>query len=242
VTPKDRILVAIDTPDPARVRELARVLSGRVGGFKIGLEAFVACGPSILDEVRAHADALFLDLKLHDIPNTVAGATAAAARLGVTFLTVHALGGPMMIARAVEAARAAAPVGAKPPIVLAVTILTSHDEADLARIGVSGPASAAVERLAALARDAGAGGIVCSPLEITVARRAHPQGVLVVPGIRCSGPAGRPADDQARVATPGAAVTAGADRIVVGRPITDAADPAAAADAIAEDIARGLGP
>jgi orotidine-5'-phosphate decarboxylase len=238
VSPHERIFVALDTPDASRARALARALAGRVGGVKIGLEAFIAHGPALVEELRASNPIVFLDLKLHDIPNTVAGAAASAARLGVSFLTVHALGGGPMIERAVEACRTHTPAGVAPPVVLAVTVLTSHDDASLEAIGISGPCSEAVPRLAALARDAGAGGLVCSPLEVAAARRAHPSGVLVVPGIRPATAGPRPSDDQARVATAGDAVRAGADRIVVGRPITEAGDPAAAADAIADDIAR----
>jgi orotidine-5'-phosphate decarboxylase len=241
VRPHERIFVALDTPDPARARALARMLAGRVGGFKIGLEAFVANGPALVTEFRDAGHVVFLDLKLHDIPNTVEGAAAAAARLGASFLTVHALGGPAMIARAVAACREHAVAGGEPPVVLAVTILTSHDDASLARIGIAGPAADAVPRLAALAADAGATGLVCSPLEVAAARRVHPAGILVVPGIRPATPGPRAADDQARVATPADAVRAGADRIVVGRPITESPDPVAAAEAIADDIARNAG-
>jgi len=236
--PEDRTFVALDTPDAGRAHELARKLAGRVGGFKLGLEAFVACGPSLVGAMRDLGHVVFLDLKFHDIPNTVAGASAAAARLGASFFTVHALGGAEMIGRAVTSSREATPAGALPPVVLAVTILTSHDDASLARIGIDGPCADAVPRLAALAKNAGAGGVVCSPLEVTAARRAFPDGVLVVPGIRLAEPAERPSDDQARVAGPGETIRAGADRIVVGRPITGAEHPEAVADAIAEDIRR----
>jgi len=241
VTPEQRTFVALDTGDVDRARALARALAGGVGGFKIGLEAFVACGPALVDEMRGLGHVVFLDLKFHDIPNTVAGASAAAARLGVGFFTVHALGGPAMIARAVEASRAGVPAGADAPVVLAVTILTSHDDDALRRIGIDGTCAGAVPRLAALARDAGAGGVVCSPLEVAPARRAFPEGVLVVPGIRPETQGQRLPDDQARVASAAAAVRAGADRIVVGRPITGARDPAAAAAAIADDIRRNAG-
>jgi orotidine-5'-phosphate decarboxylase len=239
--PEDRILVALDTPDIARARTLARALAGGVGGFKIGLEAFVACGPPLVDEIRGAGHIVFLDLKFHDIPNTVAGASAAAARLGVRFLTVHALGGQAMIERAVEASREAAPAGVDAPVVLAVTILTSHDDEALRRIGIDGTCAGAVPRLAALASEAGAGGVVCSPLEVASARRAFPEGVLVVPGIRPDTVGSRSPDDQSRVASAAAAVAAGADRIVVGRPITGADDPAAAAAAIADDLRRSAG-
>jgi orotidine-5'-phosphate decarboxylase len=236
--PAERTFVALDTPDRARALDLARRLAGHVGGFKIGLEAFVALGPGLVEEIAAAGHAIFLDLKLHDIPNTVAGAAAAAARLPVSFLTVHALGGRAMIERAVAACRDATPPGRTPPCVLAVTILTSHDDASLSGLGIAGPVASAVSRLAAMAREAGAGGIVCSPLEIGDARRAHPEGTLVIPGIRPAG-TGSARDDQARVATPAAAVKAGADRLVIGRPITGAPDPVAAAVAIADEIARG---
>jgi orotidine-5'-phosphate decarboxylase len=241
VRPESRTFVALDTGDIQRARTLARVLAGSVGGFKIGLEAFVACGPALVDELRDLGHVVFLDLKFHDIPNTVAGASAAAARLGIGFLTVHALGGAAMIARAVEASRSAVPSGLESPVILAVTILTSHDDEALRRIGIDGTCSEAVPRLAALARDAGAGGVVCSPLEVASARRVFPDGVLVVPGIRSEVQGSRSFDDQARVASAGAAVRAGADRIVVGRPITAAEDPAAAAAAIADDIRRNAG-
>ncbi len=235
--PHERIFVALDTSDPERARALARALAGRVGGFKVGLEAFSSCGPALVGEVLSEGLPVFLDLKLHDIPNTVAGAAAAAARLGASFLTVHALGGGEMVRRAVAAsAEAAARAGSAPPTVLAVTVLTSHDDAGLEAIGIPGGAGEAVLRLAAIARDAGAGGVVCSPLEVARVREAFPAGTLVVPGIR---PSGASADDQARVATPASAVRAGADRIVVGRPITRADDPAAAAEAVAAEIARG---
>jgi orotidine-5'-phosphate decarboxylase len=236
-----RTFVALDTPDIGRARALARVLSGRVGGFKIGLEAFVAFGPSLIEELRDLGHAVFLDLKFHDIPNTVAGASAAAARWGVGLFTVHALGGPAMIARAVEASRKAAPAEADAPVVLAVTILTSHDDASLRSVGIEGTCADAVPRLARVAREAGAGGVVCSPLEVAAARRAFPEGLLVVPGIRLAPQGSSPPDDQARVATPAAAVKAGADLLVVGRPITEAEDPAAASAAIADDIDRNAG-
>jgi orotidine-5'-phosphate decarboxylase len=235
--PHERIFVALDTPDRDRALALARALLGRVGGFKIGLEAFAACGPSLVEGIRDAGLPVFLDLKLHDIPNTVAGAAAASARLGASFLTVHALGGASMIRAAVDASRdAAASAALPPPVVLAVTILTSHGENDLAALGIAGPVSGAVLRLAGLARDAGAGGAVCSPLEVGAVRGVFPSATLVVPGIR---PSGASADDQARTATPGAAVAAGADRIVVGRPITRAPDPAAVAEAIAGEIEAG---
>jgi len=226
--------VAADTADPETVRRWTAALRGRVGGLKLGLESFVSCGPRIVRETVAGGVPVFLDLKLHDIPNTVAGAAAAAGVLGVRFLTVHALGGIDMMRRAVEASGEAADrSGHAPPVVLAVTVLTSHSDDDLVRAGVSGPCRTAVLRLADLAREAGAGGVVCSPLEVADVRAAFPGACLVVPGIR---PAGASLDDQARVATPASAVAAGADYLVIGRPITRADDPAAAADAIAAEL------
>jgi len=241
VRPEERTLVALDTPDAGRARALARALAGQVGGFKIGLEAFVACGPSLVSELRELGHLVFLDLKFHDIPNTVAGASAAASRLGASMFTVHALGGAAMIRRAVAASVDAAPPGTPPPVVLAVTILTSHDDASLAQLGIDGTCADAVSRLAVLARDAGAGGVVCSPLEVAAARRAFPAGLLVVPGIRLADHGARVGDDQARIASPAQTIRSGADRLVVGRPITEAQDPAAAAAAIADDIRRHLG-
>ena len=236
----ERVLVALDTPDAAQALALVRTLAGVVGGFKIGLELFTSAGPRLVDEIRAAAPTVFLDLKLHDIPNTVAGAAAAAARAGVSLFTVHALGGPEMIRRAVESARdAARAAGLAAPCVLAVTVLTSHDDETLERVGLAGPCTAAVLRLAALARDAGAGGIVCSAHEVREVRRIFPGGLLVVPGIRPGGTLRGGGDDQTRVAGPARALALGADRLVIGRPITAAADPRAAAAAIAEEIRRG---
>lgn len=240
MTPANRIWVALDTPDRGRAVELARALEGRVGGVKIGLELYTAVGPQIVGEIRSLGLDVFLDLKLHDIPNTVAGAAAAAARLGVELFTVHALGGAEMIARGVRASGEAADAsGSKRPTVLAVTILTSHDDDQLRDLGIAGPGRAAVVRLAGIARDAGAGGVVCSPLEIGDVRATFPSATVVVPGIRPA-PGGLTrsirSDDQARTSTPGDAIRAGADRIVVGRPITAAPDPAEAAEAIARDI------
>ena len=234
MTGKDRILVAVDTPDLERARELVQGLTGRVGGFKIGLEMFISHGPAFVREVLDGGGKVFLDLKLHDIPNTVAGAAGAAARYGVSFMTVHALGGPEMIRRGVVAAAAAAEAeGFEPPVLLAVTILTSHDDEELKTVGIDKSCGEAVLQLAAMASAAGAGGAVCSPLEVSRVRERFPGGALVVPGIR---PASASADDQSRIATPSKAVASGADYLVIGRPITRSDDPAAAADAIAGEI------
>ncbi|MBD3869446.1 MAG: orotidine 5'-phosphate decarboxylase, partial [Acidobacteria bacterium] len=179
MTGKDRILVAVDTPDLERARELVQGLTGRVGGFKIGLEMFISHGPAFVREVLDGGGKVFLDLKLHDIPNTVAGAAGAAARYGVSFITVHALGGPEMIRRGVVAASAAAEAeGLEPPTLLAVTILTSHSDDDLRAVGVEGNCGDAVLKLAAMACAAGAGGAVCSPLEVRGVRERFPGGAL----------------------------------------------------------------
>jgi orotidine-5'-phosphate decarboxylase len=230
-TPAARIAVALDTPDPARAAGWARALAGHVGVAKVGLELFAAAGPAGIAAVRESGLPVFLDLKLHDIPNTVAGAVRSVSRLGVAMLTVHAAGGAAMVAAAREAAESA---GMDRPMILAVTVLTSLGAADLAAIGVEEAPASQVLRLARLAIAAGADGIVCSPLEVAPLRVALGASVpLIVPGIR---PAGSRADDQARVMTPAEAVAAGADWLVIGRPIIGAADPVAAADAIAGSL------
>lgn len=233
--PHERIFVALDTPDVERARSLVHALDGHVGGFKIGLELFCVGGPRLVTELREHGD-IFIDLKLHDIPNTVAGAAAAIGRLGARYFTLHASGGPEMIRRGVAAAReGAADAGLTAPTALAVTVLTSHDDATLKAVGLAGPCGQAVRRLAGLARDAGAGGLVCSALEVADARRVFPDGVLVVPGIRMA-EGGVRADDQARAGRPDEVVRGGGDLLVVGRPITRADDPVHAANRIAEAI------
>ena len=231
-TPADRLIAALDTPEPARAAAWARALAPEVGLVKVGLELFVAHGPRAVAEVAEAGAPVFLDLKLHDIPNTVAGAVRSANALGAAMLTVHAAGGAAMIAAAREAGEAS---GAARPMILAVTVLTSLGAADLAATGVAGGPSRQVLRLARLAVDAGADGLVCSPLEVAPLRAALGPGVrLVVPGIR---PAGSEAGDQKRVMAPAEAVAAGADWLVIGRPITGAADPAAAARSIAATLA-----
>lgn len=225
------LFVALDRPDLAGALDLARRLAGIVGGLKCGLELFVSEGPSAVRALAATGLPIFLDLKLHDIPATVAGAVRAAAGLGVELLTLHAAGGPAML----EAARAAAGDGPHRPRLLAVTVLTSLDGADLAETGIGAAPLEQALRLARLARRCGLDGVVCSPLEIGAIRAAlGPDLLLVVPGIR---PAGFPGADQKRVTTPAAALAQGADLLVVGRPITAAPDPAAAARAIARELA-----
>lgn len=232
---RNPILVAIDTPDLDRARALAASLSGAVGGIKLGLEFFNAHGPRGVKAVAGDRGDFFLDLKYHDIPNTVAGAVRAAVPLRPMILNVHAAGGPRMMRAAREAAAdEAARLNVPRPLVIAVTVLTSLDDDDLAATGQQGPASAQVARLAALARDCGLDGVVCSPREIGAVRAACGEGfALVVPGIR---PAGAAADDQKRTMTPREAVAAGADWLVIGRPITGATDPAAVAGEILADI------
>lgn len=230
--PGNPIIAALDTSDLAVARSWARVLTPHVGLLKLGLAFFTAHGP---EGVRAVTRApVFLDLKLHDIPNTVAGAVAAVLPLRAAMLTLHAAGGTAMIRAAREAAGAA---GVDRPKLLAVTVLTSLSPEALAETGVVDSPPEQVLRLARLALAAGADGLVCSPQEVALLRRefgAEP--LLVVPGIR---PQGSDAGDQARTLTPQAAVAAGADWLVVGRPITGAADPASAAAAIAASLASG---
>ncbi len=223
-----RLIAALDTADPRQAAAWARALRPHCGMVKLGLEFFVANGPAA---VRDIGPPLFLDLKLHDIPNTVAGAVRAALSLAPRMLTLHAGGGSAMIAAARQAADAA---GAARPLLLAVTVLTSLNDADLRTLGIAATSGEHTLRLARLALAAGADGLVCSPLELGLLRAAlGPAPVLVVPGIR---PEGAASDDQARRMNPREAMAAGADWLVIGRPITNAADPAAAAAAIAYDI------
>lgn len=221
-----RIFVAIDTPDLARAKALAQTLHTHVGGLKLGLEFFSAHGHQGVREIASVGLPIFLDLKLHDIPNTVASAVQALSGLAPAILTVHAAGGRAMM----EDAKAAAPAGTK---VVAVTVLTSLDERDLASIGVPGSTHDQVERLAALAQEAGLDGIVCSGNEVAAAHRLWPRGFFVVPGVR---PEGGPVGDQKRVMTPRRAADAGASILVIGRPITQSPDPDATARAIAATL------
>jgi len=216
------IYVAIDTPDLARAKTLAQQVRNHVGGIKLGLEFFSANGQAGVREMAAVGLPIFLDLKLHDIPNTVAKAVQALRPLEPSILTVHAAGGRAML----EDAKAAAPNGAK---VVAVTVLTSLDSDDLTAIGVGGDPHSQVERLTLLAKDAGIDGVVCSGNEVATARKIWPNGFFVVPGVR---PAGGDQGDQKRVMTPRKALDAGASILVIGRPITQADDPDAAARAI----------
>lgn len=224
---RERICAALDFPTWERAAPFAAAIAPHVGMLKVGLELFAAEGPAAVRAAAGLGRPVFLDLKLHDIPNTVEGAARSAAASGAALLTVHASGGSEMVRAAVRGA------GGKLRV-LAVTVLTSLDAAALERIGLQGPPETAVVRLARLAVEAGAGGLVCSPHEVAAVRAAvGPGPLLVVPGVR---PAGVAVGDQARVATPEQAVAAGADVIVVGRPLRDAPDPIAAA----RDVAASL--
>ena len=226
------ILCAIDTPDPARARALAAALRDTVGGIKLGLEFFVANGPAAVREIVGTVP-LFLDLKLHDIPNTVAGAVRAAAALEPLLLTIHCAGGAAMM-RAAAAAASEAAQGRRRMKLVGVTVLTSLDDSDLAATGQRGTAGEQAQRLARLAKDSGLDGVVCSPHEVAMLRQTCGLGfLLVVPGIR---PSGAAAADQKRVMGPRAARDAGADYLVIGRPITESADPAAAARALLAEL------
>lgn len=229
---RNPIIVALDLPDPNQALALARAVGPHVGAVKVGKELFVSAGPDIVRALRAEGVGVFLDLKFHDIPNTVAKAVAAATRLDVQMLTLHAGGGREMMQAAEKAAQeTAASLGRPAPLVLAVTVLTSFNEAGLAETGVSGGIENQVERLARLATDSGIRGLVCSPLELLRLRSVLPSRIqLVTPGIRTGN---EKADDQKRTLSPAEAMAAGASWLVVGRPIYAAADPMAAAQAIA---------
>ncbi|MDX1974992.1 MAG: orotidine-5'-phosphate decarboxylase [Rickettsiales bacterium] len=230
------IICAIDTKDIAHAQKLATDLSGTVGAIKLGLEFFTANGAAGVQQVAGGKTPVFLDLKFHDIPNTVAGALRSAVSNVDCFLTtVHTLGGKDMMQAAAKAAREIAEqTGRKKPLVLGVTVLTSMDVNDLQGIGVADTVSEQVKRLAALAQESGLDGVVCSPHEIEMLRQqCGKEFTLVVPGIR---PMGSDAGDQKRVMTPREAIDLGASYLVIGRPITGAADPAKAAQAIAASL------
>ncbi|HWH27636.1 MAG TPA: orotidine-5'-phosphate decarboxylase [Mycobacteriales bacterium] len=221
------VAVALDAPDLDTAARWAQAVTPHVQVVKVGLELFCRVGPSVVDVVRGASGVdLFLDLKLHDIPNTVAGAARSVARLSPTYLTVHASGGPQMVRAAVEAVP-----GVR---IAAVTVLTSLTPQTLDEIGLAGPPLDAVRRLAALSVGAGARALVCSPHEVAAVRAEVGEGItLITPGVR---PEGSAVQDQARVATPRQALADGADLLVVGRPITGAPDPGAAAAALAAEL------
>jgi orotidine-5'-phosphate decarboxylase len=237
IDPKERLIFALDVPNPEAAHDLIERLSGHVGLFKVGLELFVRCGAQIIDRIQREADTgVFLDLKLHDIPATVERAMARIAELGVRFATVHCGESRAMLEAAVQGSDGQ--VG-----VLGVTVLTSVSAQDLRLAGIGDGAAAVltdlVKRRAAMAKATGCRGVICSGLEAAALKAALGGDFLAVtPGIRPA--AGAPAGDQQRVTTPAAAIAAGADYLVVGRPIRDARNPAAAADAIVAEIAQGL--
>lgn len=228
-----RIIIALDFARADAALELAAKLEPQSCRLKVGKELFTAAGPALVEKLIGRGFDIFLDLKFHDIPNTVAGACKAAAQLGVWMLNVHALGGRAML----EAARDAVAAGANRPKLVAVTLLTSVAGADMKDVGISGDSESVVLRLARLAQASGLDGVVCSAREAQLLRRECGAGFcLVTPGIR---PAQSANDDQQRVATPAAAVAAGADYLVIGRPVTQAPDPAAALAAINREIEIG---
>jgi orotidine-5'-phosphate decarboxylase len=230
ISASDRLIVALDLPSASAATDLVDELQGLCRWFKVGMELYYAAGNSIVSHIRDRGFDVFLDLKLHDIPNTVAGAVRTVSSTGASLLTLHAAGGEKMIRAAVQAA-------SRPdsPRLLAVTVLTSMDAADLNATGIPDSPETQVVRLAKLARGAGVAGLVCSPQEIAAVRQAVGENaLLVVPGVRPTGTAGF--DDQARIATPAQAIASGASMLVVGRPITQATDPAKAAAAILAEI------
>jgi orotidine-5'-phosphate decarboxylase len=235
----DQLLIALDVPTGGEALRLADLLRGTVGGFKIGNQLFTAEGPVIVRTLAAKGDRVFLDLKFHDIPNTVASAVTAASSLGAWMVNVHASGGSTMMQAAAEAARRTANAeGRQPPLVIAVTVLTSMNAAAMAESGINVPVIEQVSRLARLAQHAGLDGVVASPQETSVIRAlCGPGFTIVTPGIRGGAAAGSK-DDQERTMTAGQAIAAGASHVVVGRPVIGAPDPRAAAEKIVEEIRR----
>jgi len=231
---RQRLIIALDVPDAASAVALVDRLEGTCRWCKVGLELFVAAGPAIVEKLSKRGLSIFLDLKFHDIPNTVAGAVRSASALGAKMLTLHAAGGPAMLASAHDAVSQLS----DPPQLLAVTVLTSMDKAQLGAVGVKREPGPQVKLLAEMGMAAGLRGFVCSPEEVAELRSLSGQeGVLVVPGIR---PAGAAVGDQKRIATPASAIRDGASYLVVGRPISQASNAAAAADAIVHEIAEEL--
>ena len=229
LTPKDRLAVALDFPNEHEAMKLVDRLGQTCQWYKVGMELYYAAGNSILQQLRDRGFNVFLDLKLHDIPNTVAGAIRSATKAGASLLTIHAAGGAAMMSAAAEAASAPGS-----PRLLAVTVLTSMDANELAGIGITASPAEQVLRLAKLAQASGIDGMVCSAEEVaTLRKETSPGTLLVIPGIR---PTGSAIEDQKRIATPAQAIAHGASMLVVGRPITRAADPAEAAQAILQEI------
>jgi len=237
---RKRLIFALDVDAFAEAEKWVRLLHGQVGVFKVGKQLFTRCGPDVVRMVRAEGGEVFLDLKYHDIPNTVAMAGVEACRLGVRMFNVHALGGREMMAKTVAEVDARYPRGAKErPLLLAVTILTSSSEETLREVGIERSVREMVPRLARLAQEAGMDGVVASPQEVGLIRAAcGADFAIVTPGVR---PASAALDDQKRVMTPGEAIAAGADYLVIGRPISAAADPEAAAERILDEMDLALG-
>ena len=232
---RDRLIVALDVPSATQAQQIVQSIGESANTYKVGKQLFTVEGPQIVLDLVSSGRKVFLDLKFHDIPNTVAAAVGEAAKLGVSMLTVHASGGSKMLKAAAEAA-AQSPAQ---PVVLAVTVLTSLSDADLAELGISGSVQTQVLRLGSLARAAGCGGLVASAKEAAELRRELGQDfAIVTPGVR---PSGTAAGDQARVLTPKEAIAAGATYLVVGRPILEAASPAQAAAAIVSEIGEAVG-
>jgi orotidine-5'-phosphate decarboxylase len=231
---RKRLIVALDVPSAQAAVELTRRLERTCHWFKVGMELFTAAGPAMVETLTANGHSVFLDLKFHDIPNTVAGAVRSAAALGVRMMTIHAAGGPTMLA----AANSALEGIVNPPQLLAVTMLTSMDAPQMKAIGLTRSPEKQVGLLAKMGLKSGIHGFVCSPLEVAALRiLTGDRGVLVVPGIR---PAGAEAGDQKRLATPANALRQGASYLVVGRPITQAPDPGEAANAILMEMAKAI--
>jgi orotidine-5'-phosphate decarboxylase len=229
IDPRDRLIVALDVSTAAAAQKIVAAVGDSAFTYKVGMQLYTAEGPQVVRDLVASGRRVFLDLKYHDIPNTVGAAVAEAAKLGVSMLTVHAAGSGKMLRAAVDAAKAKSGL-----MVLAVTVLTSLDGNDLEKIGVSGSVEESVVRLATVALANGCQGIVASPREATVLRtKLGDDFAIVTPGVR---PTGANVADQVRIATPAQAIASGASHIVVGRPITEAADPAAEARAILEQI------
>jgi len=236
---RDRLIFALDVDEFAEAERWVKLLHEQVGFFKIGKQLFTRCGPEVVHMVRGEGGEVFLDLKYHDIPNTVAMAGVEAARLGARMFNVHALGGREMMARTVAEIDARHPRGSEErPRLLAVTILTSSTDQTLREIGIERPVTEMVPRLAELARQAGMDGVVASPREVPLIREAcGPDFLIVTPGVR---PTFAALDDQKRVTTPADAIAAGADYLVIGRPIAAAVDPVAAAEQILEEMGAAL--
>ena len=235
----DWLIVGLDVPDLGQARPLVRALAGRVGALKIGPVLFTSARLAAIDLVHEYGGRVFLDLKWHDIPNTVAGACRAAAAQGVWMVNVHAAGGERMLAAAREALEQAQQPGTPRPLLIAVTVLTSIDDTDLPATGVAGTVAEQVERLAALAERGGADGLVTSGHEVAALHARWPQFNLVVPGVRprwLTAGGSAPADDQRRTATPAATLAAGASHVVIARPIITHPDPAQAVDLTVHEV------